>query len=210
VGKDIQMSLVVTTLKNNLKNCFDAMAGDTGGDNTTFAKKVSKAVADYVETGSITTVDAGTVSAGVFAGSGSGSISVQAGIAEAVIYAACQAMVNMTAGGNDYLAMQIATGIQQMMAAGEVSTNVTGLVTPPTGSAFTLTGQATGRTVCVQAPLYAGLKTAFTAMENMTEGGNEYMAAQMATVIDTYLKAGVVSTGGQAALSGSTGAGTLS
>lgn len=204
------MSLVVSTLKGDLKNCFDAMANDTSGDNTTFAKKVSKAVADYVSTGKVATIDAGTVSAGIFAGSGSGSISAEASIAQAIIYAACLAMANMTTGGNDYLALQIATGIQTMMSAANVSTNVTGTVTLPNGATSPLTGTAKGIIACVQAPLYASLKTAFTSMENMTEGGNEYMATQMATAIDTYLKAGVVSTAGQAALSGSVGAGTVS
>ena len=42
------MSLVQSKLKNDLLAAFNSM---TDGDDTVFAKKVSKAVADYAQTG---------------------------------------------------------------------------------------------------------------------------------------------------------------
>ena len=63
---------------------------------------------------------------------------------------------------------------------------------------------------CIQAPLFASIKSAFASMGNMIEGGNEYLATQLASAIDTYLKAGIVATTGQSKLAGSLGTGTIS
>lgn len=205
------MSLNVGSLKSDLFNCFEAMNKDTSGDNRIFAQKLSKAVADYAESGDIKTVDAGTIPSGVFAGSGEGSISVQSIIAENIIYAACVAMNSMSVGGDDYLALQIATGIQAMMTAGVVDTDVKGTCTPPTpATPFPMAGKAKGVIVCVQAPLYASIKAAFLAMQNMKENGNLYMADKISSAVDTYLKAGVVTTNGLGSLVESIGGGAMS
>jgi hypothetical protein len=201
------MSLNQNGLKNDLLSIFRNM---TDGDDRYFAREVSAKVADYAESGSITTVDAGTISAGVFAGSGSGSISVESSICENIVYASCQTMEKMTVGGDTYLATQFALGIDTMMLAGEVNTTVSGTVTPPSGTSFPLAGAAKGTFTGVMATLQSGFLAAFNKMATMTSGGDEYLAGQMATVITAYLKAGVIATQGQAALSGSVGAGSMS
>lgn len=205
------MSLSKDSLKNDLISLFNAMAEDKTGNNKKCAKDLSKAVADYAESGSISTTDLGTIPSGTFSGSGNGSISVDSSIAENIIYAACIAMGSMVAGSGDYLALQIATGIQAMITAGEVTTTVTGTCTPPPpATPFPTGGTAKGTMACVQAPLYASLKTAFISMQSMTSGGNKYMAEQITNAVDTYLKAGSITTNGQGTIAGSIGTGSMS
>ena len=204
------MSLNKDSLKNDLISLFNAMAEDKTGNDRKFAKDLSKAVADYAESGSIATTDLGTIPSGTFTGSGNGSISVDSSIAENIIYAACVAMGSMSVGGDDYLALQIANGIQAMITAGEVTTTVTGTCTPPSGMPFPTGGQAKGIMTCVQAPLYASLKSAFISMQSMTSGGDKYMAEQISSAVDTYLKAGSITTNGQGTIAGSIGTGSMS
>ena len=201
------MSLNQDTLKNNLLSVFRNM---TDGDDSYFAKEVSKKVANYAESGSIMTTDAGTVSAGVFAGSGNGSINVDSTVCEKIVYAACNTMSKMSAGGDVYFAAQLALGIDSMMSVGTVNTAVKGTVTPPSGTPVILAGTAKGTFTGVSTTLQGGFLAAFNAMANMKSGGDEYLAGQMATTITAYLKAGVITTQGQVALSGSIGAGSMS
>ena len=201
------MSLDSSKLKNNLLDVFNNM---TDGDDSYFAKEVSAKIADYAESGTIATIDAGTIPAGVFAGSGNGSISLESSICEKIIYAACKAMAAMNTGGNAYLAAQMALGIDTMMLAGEVKTTVTGTVTTPSGATSPTGGSAKGTFTGVSATLQSGFLAAFNSMDNMTENGNEYLAGQIATTVTTYLKAGVIVTSGQGTISGSVGSGSMS
>lgn len=201
------MSLNQSKLKNDLLSIFRNM---TDGDDRYFAREVSAKVADYAESGSITTTDAGTISQGAFVGLGNGSISVDSSICENIVYAACQATAKMTTGGDAYLAAQLASGIDSMMLAGTVNTTVKGTVTPPSSSPIPAAGTAKGTFTGVMATLQSGFLAAFNAMATMKSGGDEYLAVQMATVITAYLKAGVIATQGQANLAGSVGAGSMS
>lgn len=201
------MSLNQSKLKNDLLSIFRNM---TDGDDRYFAREVSAKVADYTESGSISTTDAGTISQGIFAGLGNGSITVDKSICENIVYAACKTMAGMTAGGDAYLAVQLATGIDSMMITGTVNTTVKGTVTPPSGTPFTTAGTAKGTFTGVMATLQSGFLVAFNSMKSMTSGGDEYLAGQMATVITAYLKAGVIATQGQVNLVGSIGAGSMS
>lgn len=201
------MSLNQSKLKNDLLSIFRNMTDD---DDRYFAREVSAKVADYAESGSITTTDAGTISQGAFVGLGNGSISVDSSICENIVYAACQATAKMTTGGDAYLAAQLASGIDSMMLAGTVNTTVKGTVTPPSSSPIPAAGTAKGTFTGVMATLQSGFLAAFNAMATMKSGGDEYLAVQMATVITAYLKAGVIATQGQANLAGSVGAGSMS
>lgn len=201
------MSLVQDTLKKNLLNVFENM---TDGDDSYFAKNVSSKIAEFAESGSITTLDAGTVSAGVFAGSGSGSISVKSSICENIIKTACEAMQKMTEGGNAYLAGKMAEGINSMMSAGTVKTDVKGTVTTPSGATSAVNGSAKGTFAGLSTTLQSGFLATFNKMDSMTENGDEYLAKEMASVITTYLKAGVITTNGQGILAGSVGSGSMS
>jgi hypothetical protein len=200
------MALAVSTLQRDF---FDAFRSMTDGDDAVFADKVSAAADKYAESGGITTTDAGTIPAGAFTGAGTGSITCDASIAKKIILAACNAMQNMTTGGNEYLAAQLAAGIHSMVAAGQVKTNVTGTAVPPGSSPMPMAGAAAGSMTGVPAPMRAAFLAAFTAMDSMREDGDQYMARQMAAAVDAYLKAAVVNTRGSAALAGSTGAGNM-
>lgn len=200
------MSLVQSKLKNDLLAAFNSM---TDGGDTVFAKKVSKAVADYAQTGMVSTTDTGAISAGAFAGEGTGSISVQSSICENILIAACKAMANMTSGGDEYLAAQMANGIHAMISAGDVTTSVGGTVTTPVGAAVPMAGQAKGKMIGVPATIQAGLIAAFKAMGAMTEGGDKYFAEQAAIVVTAYLQAAVITTNGTGSILGSIGSGTM-
>jgi hypothetical protein len=199
------MALVVSALKNDLLSAFNSM----NGDDKVFSEKVSAAVKKYAESGSIATTDIGTVSAGAFTGAGTGQINCDASICETIIYSACQAMKNMTTGGNKYLAEKLASGIHSMIAAGQVKTNVTGMVTPPSSSPVPLSGTATGTLAGVPASMQAAFLAAFNAVDGMNKGGDDYMAQQMAAAVDAYLKSGVASTSGGGPLTGSAGTGNM-
>ncbi|MDR1905168.1 MAG: hypothetical protein LBQ88_23165 [Treponema sp.] len=201
------MALNATTLKNDLLNAFRSM---TDGEDSVFAEGIATSTDDYTESGSIVTADAGPVSGGAFAGAGNGDNTTDNQICRGIVLAACNAMRTMTTGGNAYLAAQLAHAIHSMVMGGEVNTDVVGVVTPPpSASPFPRNGKAKGQQLGVSAPMQAAFLAAFTAMDGMTEGGDEYLAEQIATAVDAYLKAAVVNTNGQGALAGSKGIGAM-
>jgi hypothetical protein len=197
------MSLPFSSFESALKAVFN----DMSGDDRKFADDFAAAVKDYAESGAIATVDAGTVSAGVFAGAGEGGIAVEASDCADIVYAGTQAMLEK--GGNDVLAEKMAEGVDTMTANGRVKTDVSGTCTPPSGSPFTLSGSAEGTMTGAPAPMEAAFFSAFEAMNAMTEGNNDYMAVQCAVAVTGYLTQAVAATNGKSALSGSTGTGKM-
>jgi hypothetical protein len=203
------MALIVPAYRNDLISIFDFMYNTRDSDDKIFSEKFSAAAKEYAESGDITTADAGGVPSGAYVGTGTGKITVDDSICENIVYAACLAVYRMDEGGDEYLATQSAAGIDAMIAAGVVKTNVTGVVTPPNGYSYPLNGTATGNMVGVPAPMRAAFLAAFNVMYRMDEGGDEYLAQQMSAAVDAYLKAGVVTTKGDAQLTGSTGTGKM-
>ena len=200
------MSLTQSKLKKDLLAAFNSM---TDGDDNVFSKKVSKAVAEYVQAGLVSTVDAGSIPAGAFTGKGTGSISVQSSICENILIAACKTMANMPSGGDAYLATQMASGIHAMISAGEIKTAVTGTAVTPSGVSSPMAGQAKGVMIGVPATIQAGLIATFSTMATMTERGDDYFATQAAAVITAYLKAAIITTNGTGSILGSIGSGTM-
>ena len=202
------MALVSAALENDIASAFKSM-GD--GDNKVFSQKISAAVKKFSESGTVTTVDAGAISAGAFTGAGTGGIEVDDSICEEIIYAACTAMDSMGSGGNAFLAEQLAIGIHSMVSAGNVETDVNGTAITASSPPVTIpvSGKATGSMAGVPAPMQAAFTAAFNSMDNMTEGGDDYLAQQMATAIDAYHKASAINTNGSAALAGSIGTGAM-
>jgi hypothetical protein len=197
------MPLIVSQLENTFKTIFN----DMSGDDRKFCNDFSAAVKNYAESGSITTVDAGNISAGVFAGTGQGGITCDASVCADIIYAACLAMLNT--GGNSILAQAMGQGVDAMITGGTVSTDVTGTCVPPSGSPFPLSGAAKGTQTGSAPPMSASFLSAFMAMNGMSSGNTDYMASQCAAAIDAYLKACTVSTEGEGVLDGSFGAGAM-
>jgi hypothetical protein len=205
MGAGVQeMSLPFPGFVSALKAVFN----DMSGDGRKFSDGLAAAVKDYAESGDIATADAGTVSAGVFAGTGKGGITVTASDCADLVYAGTQTM--RETGGNDVLAAKMAEGVDAMIANGKAGTDVSGTCTPPSGSPFTLSGTAEGTMTGIPAPMEAAFFSAFQAMNAISEGNNDYMAVQCATAIDSYLTEAVVGTKGKDALSGSAGAGKIS
>jgi hypothetical protein len=201
------MALVVSTLQSDFLDAFKSM---TDGDDTVFADEVSAVVDKYAESGSITTIDSGSIPAGKFSGAGTGKITCDAAICKNIIYTACMEMQNVLSGDNAYLAAQLASGIHGMVSDGQVRTNVTGTAIPPGSPSVPTSGNATGAMMGVLAHMQADFLSAFTAMDAMVENGDQYMAQQMAAAVDAYLKAAVVNTQGSAKLAGSVGIGNMS
>jgi hypothetical protein len=205
MGAGVQkMSLPFSDFENRLKTIFNSMSGD----DRKFSDGFSAAVKNYAEAGLISTADAGSVSAGAFAGKGEGSITVTASDCADIVYAGTQAMPG--SGGNNILAAKMAEGVDTMIANGKVETDVSGTCTPPSGPPFTLSGTAEGTMTGVPGPMEAAFFSAFEAMNSMSEDNNDYMASQCAIAIDVYLTGAIVNTNGKSALSGSVGMGEMS
>jgi len=198
------MSLKQSDLEDDLKEAFATMQNDAD-----FARLVSVAVARYAESGDITTTDAGQVSAGTFSGNGEGKISVDSSVCEGILVSATDSMKSMTSGGDALLAGQLAAGIDAMMAAGTVTTEVSGTATPPPpASPVPVSGTATGTFTGNPALIQGVMAGAFPVMVGMVEGGNDFFAVQLATCVTSYLNAGIISTNGTGAVAGSVGSGT--
>lgn len=198
------MSLKQSDLEDDLKEAFATMQ-----DDANFARLVSAAVARYAESGDISTTDAGQVSAGTFSGSGTGKISVDSSVCEGILVSATDSMKSMTSGGDALLAGQLAAGIDAMMAAGTVTTEVSGTATPPPpASPVPVSGSATGTFTGNPALIQGVMVGAFPVMMGMVKGGNDFFAVQLATCVTSYLNAGTISTNGTGDVAGSVGSGT--
>lgn len=205
------MAFVVSTLQKDIKDVFDSM---TNGDNAVFANGIANAVVTFVGTGEVTTTDGGTVPGGSYVGSGTGSLSVTATKCAKTIKDACEAMMNMSSGGNDYLAEKIGKGIKQMADDGVVTTTVTGTLTPPSSAPVTpYGGTATGTIKCDEVSLVSDLKAVFAQMwdNRGTDGydGNLKFAEKLAQAVNDFWTSGVVSTSGEGNIEGSQGSGSI-
>lgn len=205
------MAFVVSTLQKDIKDVFDSM---TDGDNAVFANGISNAIVTFVGTGVVTTTDKGAISRGTYVGKGSGSLSVTATKCAKTIKDACEAMMNMSSGGDNYLAEQIGKGIKQMADDGQVTTTVTGTLTPPSSSPITpYGGTARGTIECSETALVADLKDVFADMwdshDSDSYNGNLEFAKKLAQAVNDFWTSGVVSTDGEGNIEGSTGSGAI-
>lgn len=203
------MSLATSTLESELLTLFYDMADDYTGDNLPFAERVTAAFEAFVESAAVTTADTGAITAGAFTGTGSGTIAAEPDECEAIIYAACVAMVNMTSGGNEYLAERMAAGVAAMVDAAVVTCDVTGEVVTAAGVATATTGTSLGSVSCTY-DLQSDLQATFEAMVDMSSGGAEYLAERMAEAMESYMLSAVVTTAGEEGLEGSIGTGEVS
>lgn len=205
------MGFSVDTLKTAFENVFASM---TDGNDDTFPNGITNAVVTFVCTGQVTTTDGGAVTGGAYVGSGSGSLVVTPTACAQIIKQACLTMKTMTSGGADFLADEIGRGLQKMADDGQVTTTVTGTLTPPSSSPITpYGGTATGNIQCNGTTVATALKTLFNKMWNdrNNEGydGNADFADGLAKAVNTFWTTGIVSTKGAGNIAGSTGTGTI-
>ena len=199
------MSLNPDALKNGLLSAFRSMR-----DNDDFANGIAEEAANYTGSGDIATTDAGTIPAGVFTGTGTGGATADGAACAGIIKAACNAMESMTAGGNAYLAAKLAGAVEALVSGCAVETDVTGQAVPPSGSPVPVSGTASGTmTGTAKAAMEAAFLKAFTSMDGMTSGGDEYLAGEMAGAITAYYTSATVSTQGTGPLAGSAGTGSM-
>ena len=196
----------MSALKENLVQAFQSMKD---GDDAAFAKKVSEAVANHIKTGNITTVDAGTVPVGSFAGAGTGTMTVDASILEGVLLAACKSMAAMSAGGNAVLAAQLAAGMDAMTNAGQIKTMITGVAVTPAGVSVPLAGSGQGKFTGVSTPIIVAVNAACSTMKTISEGGDSVLAEAIAASITAYLQSGIITVHGLPPLAGSVGTGAM-
>lgn len=208
------MAFVVTKLENDLKKVFSDMKD--AGENVTvdmFTNGIAQACADFVQTGSVTTVDVGAIPAGTFTGSGTGQITVQASLLKSALDIACNAMSSMPEGGDDVLANALGSGMFAMSGAAVVDTNIVGTVVSPSGVPSPISGTGKGTIVCVQAPLVSSITSCFSLMKQNAgnEGfdGDSYFASELAKAVLSYWTSGTITVNGLAPLVGSVGSGTV-
>lgn len=203
--------------KAKLQSDFEAVfASMTDGNEDTFPNGISTAVVTFVSGGVVSTTDAGTVSGGAYAGSGTGQLTVTASACAAIIKKACTAMKTMTSGGDDYLAEEMGKGFKKMADDGVVITTVTGTLTPPSPASpiSPYGGAAKGTISCSETALVAKLKALFQKMYNQREqegfDGNKEFAKVLANEINSFYTSGKISTDGQGNIAGSSGSGAIS
>ena len=203
--------------KAQLQSDFEAVVESmTDGNEDTFPNGISDAVVTFVSGGQVSTQDAGTVTGGTYAGSGTGKLTVTASACAAIIKAACTAMKTMTSGGDDYLAEEMGKGFKKMADDGVVTTTVTGVLTPPPPATpiSPYGGAAKGTISCSEATLVSKLKLLFKKMYNQREeegfDGNKEFAKELANEINSFYTSGTISTDGQGKIAGSSGLGSIS
>lgn len=195
------MPLVKATLQANLFIAFDAMNNITDDNgNTYMAEKVAKAISDYIKSGTVTSVDAGTASdSGVYAGAGTGTME----ISESNLKSKLQTTFEAKYENND-LATHIASDIDDVCSASNTcSTTTTGTSTIPGTSPHPASGKGKGTFTGVKATIETKLKSCFASMNNMANGGNMYLATEWADAVDGYMKAGTIAITLQAPMNGS-------
>ena len=200
-------------LQSDFEAVFESM---TDGNEDTFPNGISAAVVTFVSGGVVSTTDAGTVSGGTYAGSGTGKLTVTASACAAIIKKACTAMKTMTSGGDNYLAEEMGKGFRKMADDGVVTTTVTGVLTPPSpATPISPYGGATKGTIsCSETTLVTKLKALFQKMYNQREqegfDGNKEFAKELANGINSFYTSGTISTDGQGNIAGSSGSGSIS
>jgi hypothetical protein len=203
---------------------LEQFSSEFDGDRL-FADGITDAVADSCESGSISTTDAGTISAGVFTGAGTGQALIPAAVRKIcanTIYAFLAAMRESGGSiGDDQLADCVATALDTMVSAqGNVTCDVSGTATSGSSS-VTVSGTAVGSLVTASkvAALKSGLVTLFRNMQvpSNRDGyqpkDDSYLATEWMSLmvgVGKYFGQCPVSTNGTLALSGSVGNGQMS
>lgn len=194
------MALVSSTLQASLLKGFVSSMTDSS-----FSSTVASSVNTYCGTGIITAAAlAGTVSAGAFTGSGSGTVKVS--IASKDIEDVCANMRSDTESYDDaYLAKELASIIDKAVTNGEFNIIINGSATAgSTTTSFTgvvttdVTWQGDAST------LESSLKGAM--VPSMTDTS---FATAIATAVTTYLTSASITVKGENSLAGASGTGVM-
>jgi hypothetical protein len=174
-----------STLQAKLKAIFYAMQ-DGSKTDAWMAGQVAAAIKEYILTGRVGTVDIGAAPAGAYAGAGNGTMTIDEGALEADLTPTFE-----NTEVNTFLASHMATDIDTACTAKDiVETDTAGTVTTPVGASSSLAGKGKGDFSGVKTAIEALLNLCFETMNAMNALGDDYLAAQLATAVDSYLKAG--------------------
>jgi hypothetical protein len=197
------MALAKPALETKIKSVFASML-DGSKTNAWMASQIAAEIKTFVLAGQASTTDAGAAPAGAYAGTGSGTMTIDSGSLGSALATTFEA-----AYGNDDLAAHIAADKNAACTADDtISTSTKGTVTTPAGASSPFAGTGKGKFAGAKTTIETTLKSCFAAMNTMTQGGDDYFAAQLAAAVDAYLKAGSVSVTLQPPLAG-TGSGAI-
>jgi hypothetical protein len=199
------MALAKSALETALKGIFSAMSGMTEGGDAYLAAQAAAALAAYILSGRVSTADTGAAPGGAYAGAGVGTTAIDAAALSRALRATFEAGY-----GDDDLAARIADDIGAACEADDTVTIVsTGAVTTPSGATSPFSGPGQGKFTGARTNIETALKACFSAMTEMTEGGDAYFAAQWATAVDAYLRAGAVGVTLEPPFASGSGAGAI-
>jgi hypothetical protein len=209
------MPLNKEKLKTDIISCFDIMknkAGEEGFDgDTEFASGLSTAFKTFGESGSITTVDSGKIATGIYTGAGNGNLVLSIDKCKKTIEDACSEMKNNKK-DDAYLAQEISKGLSEMFGEtdivetktnGSAVNEATGITTPYVNVSWK------GNISISFAPFQFGSSSFFVLMQT-GDRTDEDLATEIANLLDTTIRTGVVSTKGSGDMSGAIGTGTIS
>ena len=194
------MALDSSTLQASLLKGFIPSMTDAS-----FSSTIASSINKYCGTGTITAdVLKGTVSAGAFTGSGSGTVTVS--IASKDIEDVCTNMRSDTKSYDDaYLAKELASIIDDAVTNGKFNIIINGSATAGS-TTTTFTGVATTDVTWQgdASTLESSLKSAM--VPSMTDTS---FATAIATAVTTYLTSASITVKGENSLAGASGAGIM-
>lgn len=180
--------MVPVTLQVALLKIFNDMNSISKDGDVYCATEMAKAIKTFIFTGQVATTDTGAAPAGTYAGAGIGAMNINDGTLSDNLLKTFQAEYN-----NDNLADNIASDTDNACKEDSIiKTTSTGIVTTPSGATSPFSGPGEGEFTGVKNTIASTLKVCFSAMNNMTSGGNEYYAAQLALAVHSYLIAGAI------------------
>ncbi|MDR3019897.1 MAG: hypothetical protein LBU66_03220 [Treponema sp.] len=181
------MVLVKTDLEKAFKDIFTAMQDGSKTDEW-MAEQVADAIQNYIKSGQVSTEDTGAAPGGSYAGDGVGSMVINGDSLKNKL------KITYESGyGDDDLAAHIAADIDDVCAAEDIVSVVsTGDVTIPGAGTSSFSGPGIGKFTGDKDDIEDSLKDCFKQMNNISQGGDDYLAFQFASAVDLYLKAGEI------------------
>jgi hypothetical protein len=199
------MAFVPADLQTALTKIFNDMNNISNGGDAYCAEQMASELKKFTLTGQVTTSDSGTTPAGSYKGTGKGTMTIDADSLADSLENTFSAKYN-----NDDLADHIATDIHNACIADDiVEITSSGTVTLSSGGTSPFSGPGEGNFTGTKETIASALKACFAAMNNMTTGGNEYYAAQLATAYNTYLTAGKINVSLKEPFSSGSGSGKI-
>ncbi len=179
----------VTKLKSDFYSIFDTMNSIYKNGEEYMATQCAKAIYDFIYSGNVTTVDAGTGSrGGVYSGSGSGKMKINRSMLSSLLL-----NTFLSTNNNSDLAILISSNINtvcSMINTVETSTSGTSVLSPQ--SQYYDTGKGKGVFIGSQLIIQTKLQSCFDVMNNMYTNGNLYFANEWANALNNYMSSGAI------------------